>query len=400
VRKTAAIASVRCGAGVCFGPEYSSDDAGDGPEYVEWGDQLVTVRQMKLILANSEKWEFYLQLKVTSEDWWADPEKIYKAMERGMSAEYFMIFREDVEKGRIGHLIGFHDFLRGFESSPLGVEGVQADKLTRRQERRAHGADWDLFSRCSGGSWVIGAWELLAKIKLMERNWGEEVMDEVVEIVSKEFKRDERDEDLDFEDFLRLLTCLWRRRRARQEMKRAFTLLKVARGESRVVLIIDGEDSGSLEREHIACRLECELAEDLSTAAISWSQQTMAKRPRQVAKKKRRIGRRERCVAFQVIKYSAGEKRERKRITKSVRSTSGQGIVKKIWKVKGMRRKRMRGARMRAVKMTEPWKPKEARKALTGTLARVVIGFRIRELHGLRPQEAWLAWTSARDGIG
>jgi hypothetical protein len=105
-------------------------------------------------------------------------------------------------------------------------------------------------------------------------------------------------------------------------------------------------------------------------------------------------------VAFQAIKYSSGKKRERKRITKSVRSTSGQGIVKKIWKVKGMRRKRMRGARMRAVKMTEPWKPKEARKALTGTLARVVIGFRIRELHGLRPQQAWLAWTSARDGIG
>jgi hypothetical protein len=44
--------SARCGAGKLFGPEFSSDNAGDGPEYVEWGDQLVTVRQMKLILAN------------------------------------------------------------------------------------------------------------------------------------------------------------------------------------------------------------------------------------------------------------------------------------------------------------------------------------------------------------
>jgi hypothetical protein len=382
-----------------FGPAYSSDDAGDGPEYVEWGDQLVTKRQMKLILANSEKWEFYLQLKVTNEDWWSDPERIYKVMEKNMSAEYFEIFREDVEKGRIGDIIGFHDFLRGFENSPLGVQCVAVEKLTRRQESIAHGADWDFFVRCTGGSWTIGAWELLAKMKMMDKTWGEKEMQEVVDIVAEEFKREVRDEDFTFHDFVRLRTKLWRRRRARQELRRAWQRLReIVSGGADIIARLEmedetnGSDQGSLFNSP-----KFESMEVPMVVEICWKHFT------KVSRKGRRVGkgwrRYEREGAGRIVRVTDRSKEIKKKPMKSSRGTCGRSIVKKIWKVRGRRKKRMR-RRIKALKRSKPWKAMKSKAILIGRAAKIGFGHRKRELHGLRPQEAWLAWTSARDGVG
>jgi hypothetical protein len=386
-------------AKVCFGPEYSSDDAGDGPEYLEWGDLLITERQMRLILGNSEKWEFYLQLKVTSEDWWADPEKIYKAMECNMSAEYFNIFRRDVEKGRIGHLIGFHDFLRGFENSPLGVTSVPVKELTRRQKDRAHGADWNFFSRCTGGSWIIGAWELLGKIKMMDRSWGEEEMQDVISMVAEEFKREVRDEDLTFDDFVRLRVRLWRRRRARQEMRRAWERLKdIATRDILITTSLETEeDSISAGQGYLISVREFEPVEEPMVARICWKSVKASRKPGRVKRRRRKY---EHEWAHNLVRM-ANVSRIKNRPPKSPRRISRISVVKKIWKVRGRRRKRLRRrGRTKAVMMGKTWKVKRSRAMMMGRAAKVGFGYMKRELHGLRPQEAWLAWTSARDGIG
>jgi hypothetical protein len=399
MRRTKRSAAALGNTGDGFGPEYSSDDAGDGPEYVQWGDQLVTKRQMRLILANSEKWEFYLQLKVTSEDWWADPEKIYKAMERNMSSDYFEIFRKDVEEGRIGDLIGFHDFLRGFENSPLGVKSVPVEKLTRSQEIRARGVDWDFYSRCTGGSWIIGAWELLGKIKMMDKDWSEEDMQAVIDTVAEEFEREVRDEDLSFDEFVRLRVRIWRRRQAKKELRRAWQQLVTLGRECGIVTtnlkvaVTNGSDHRCLD-----CAPEFESDELPLLADICWNVTKGGSRgPRRVKRSRRYECKR----PEKVVRIIDKEERIKKRPAKSSRSTFGRSVVKKIWKVQGRRRKRMkRRGRAKPVKMSKPWKTKKSREVLICKAAQEGFGYRKRELHGLRPLEAWLAWTSARDGIG
>jgi hypothetical protein len=275
------------------------------------------------------------------------------------------------------------------------------EKLTRCQEKRANGADWDFFSRCTEGSWIIGAWELLAKIKMMNKSWGEDELQEVVEIVAEEFKREVRDEDFTFDDFVRLRTRLWRRRRARQELRWAWERLReIASGGVAIIARLEMEDgTESSDLNSFPSSPEFESVDAPMVAEISWNQFTKASRKPRSAKKGWR-----RCKLEwngKMMRVTDRSERIKTRPAKSSRNTSGRRVVKKIWKVRGRRKKRMkRRGRTKAIELGKPWKAKKSRAILMGRAAKVCFGHRKRALHGLRPQEAWLAWTSARDGVG
>jgi hypothetical protein len=235
----------------------------------------------------------------------------------------------------------------------------------------------------------------------MDKSWSEEVLQLVIGTVAEEFKREVRDEDMTFDDFVRLRARLWRRWRARQELRQAWERLKEC--GTRCVVVIAclemGDDSGGSDQDSFISEREFEPAEVPMVAKISWCRSEEALRePRRVKWDRRRYDRERAEVMMKVADRS---ERKKKRRAKLSRSTPGRGVVKKIWKVRGRRKKRMkRRGRTKAVKMSKPWKAVMSKTILVGRAAKISFGHRKRELHGLRPQEAWLAWTSARDGIG
>jgi hypothetical protein len=173
----------------------------------------VTNRQGALIKANWKKWS-YFQTELRKflglqPSWWA-PVGLVKRYELILPAGAYPDFAEDVCRGEINGSISFYDYCRGFSRSiGLRATPVAAVPLEPAQKERVEKSeeDWSLFRAWSGGSWEIGAWELLSclKIHLTSVGAAESWLRDCIRLAEERFDRSNgKDKVVTFDKFVEL----------------------------------------------------------------------------------------------------------------------------------------------------------------------------------------------------
>jgi hypothetical protein len=122
-------------------------------------------------------------------------------------------FSSDLRRGAVGGMVGFHDYCR-VSGRTAGLKTFyERDELSMSQKKlaRVRSTEWTAFKGMSYGCWTIGALELLGQLKI--RSVTGSALEDAEAVLSAGFGRDD---DVSFEDFLRLRHRHWRRRKLRE----------------------------------------------------------------------------------------------------------------------------------------------------------------------------------------
>jgi hypothetical protein len=206
-----------------FGPEFSSDNSGDGPigplrrwaaaSSVQSGTGL-SDRQMRWVEGNAREWGIFGKAKRDSWLYYVDVEEyLGKLREQLGEGEDLLKFIRVMREGEIGGFVGFRDYLRVVHAF-TGVRATldeEGPTLAQRRQTAGRREIWSLFQNISEGSWSVEALELLGQLKV--RSLGGVDLEDAAELVSRQFGREE---EVAFPVFSRLVMEFTRRRLKRR----------------------------------------------------------------------------------------------------------------------------------------------------------------------------------------